>query len=109
MKTMLIIAALGAVILAGCSQAPADSGATNPPATTSNSGTPTGAAVQVAYDQGSIKKGDKAHCVICISKGGGEGEETIAETIDYEGKTYAFCNEAEKADFISDPAKYAKK
>jgi len=36
-------------------------------------------------------------------------EEEAIETIDYEGKTYLFCNEAEKATFISEPAKYAVK
>ena len=40
---------------------------------------------------------------------GATEEEVAAETIDYEGKTYMFCNESEKATFISAPAKFAVK
>jgi len=61
----------------------------------------------VAYPLGSRKKGDKALCVVCVVKEGSTEEETVVETLDYKGHTYVFCNEAEKADFISDPRKYA--
>ncbi|MCW5865640.1 MAG: YHS domain-containing protein [Candidatus Eremiobacteraeota bacterium] len=44
---------------------------------------------------------------MCVVKEGKPGEETVAETLDYKGKTYVFCNESEKAEFISEPAKYA--
>jgi len=67
-----------------------------------------GAAVQVAYEPGTINVGDKAVCVICNAKEGSTAPEEVKETLDYDGKTYAFCNESEKAEFISDPKKYAK-
>ena len=31
----------------------------------------------------------------------------VKASIEYEGKGYYFCNEAEKAEFISNPKKYA--
>lgn len=93
-----LIAAL-ALMLIGCSHAPTTTSSTTPAA-----GTP---ATQTAYALGSIKKGDKGHCVVCVVKEGNPGEETVAETLDYQGKTYAFCNEKEKAEFISEPAKFA--
>lgn len=65
--------------------------------------------VKVAYDPGTIKKGDKGHCVVCVVKEGRKEEEAVVETLDYKGKTYVFCNESEKAEFISDPTKYAAK
>jgi hypothetical protein len=98
MKRYLIAAS--ALMLIGCSQTP-PSGA--------GSATPATPADQTAYTLGSIKKGDKAHCVVCTVKEGNPGEELVAETLDYQGKTYAFCNEKEKAEFISEPAKYAAK
>lgn len=52
-------------------------------------------------------KGDKAHCAVCFAKDGKTTEEEAKEVLDYKGKPYAFCNESEKAEFISDPAKYA--
>lgn len=63
--------------------------------------------VAASYPVGSIKKGDKALCVVCAVKEGTTEKETVVETLDYKGHTYVFCNEAEKADFISDPRKYA--
>ncbi|HJN16643.1 MAG TPA: hypothetical protein QGH10_14155 [Armatimonadota bacterium] len=51
---------------------------------------------------GSIKVGDKAVCAVCAAEGGEHGVEEVKATLDYEGQTYAFCNEAEKAEFISD-------
>ncbi|MBI3927008.1 MAG: YHS domain-containing protein [Armatimonadetes bacterium] len=42
-------------------------------------------------------------------KEGTTAEEEVKETVDYQGKTYGFCDEAEKAEFISNPAKYAVK
>lgn len=87
-----LIAALTLLTL-GCSQTPS---------------TPT-ASAQTAYELGSKKKGDKGHCAICVVKEGKPGEETVAETLDYQGKTYVFCNEKEKAEFISEPAKFAAK
>ena len=48
-------------------------------------------------------------CVVCVVNEGSNEEEVAAETLDYEGKTYLFCNESEKATFISAPAKFAVK
>ena len=92
-QSMLIASA--ALFMLACSQPPS---APSPAAV---------ASVKVAYDPGTIKKGDKGHCVVCALKEGKKEAEAVAETLDYQGKTYVFCNEAEKAEFISDPAKYA--
>lgn len=94
-----ILGSLLLLSLVGCSP----SGPTNSTPTPAASGTPTAA----AYPLGSIKKGDKALCVVCVAKEGTTEKETVVETLDYKGQTYVFCNEAEKADFISDPRKYA--
>jgi YHS domain-containing protein len=91
----LIMVLLGAT-LTGCGET----------SSTARSSASPAARVKVAYDQGSIKKGDKGHCVVCAVKEGNSQEEPVAEVIDYKGKTYAFCNEKEKAEFISDPSKY---
>jgi len=100
--TRAILTALAALTFWGCSQKGAEqpaAGTTAAPAST----------VKVAYDTGSIKKGDKGHCAVCVVKEGSREEEAVAETLDYKGKTYVFCNESEKAEFISNPAKYAAK
>lgn len=86
MKRMLTMLLAGLVL--GCTQAP--------PAPT-------------AYALGSLKKGDKAHCVVCTQKSGSSDEMTVVDTVDYQGKTYAFCDPKEKAEFTADPAKYAAK
>lgn len=106
MKYITILAVISALLIAGCgpkedAAAPTD----NTAATKNQSATP----VVVAYDLGSKKKGDKGICVICNAKEGTTAEEEVVQTLDYQGKTYIFCNESEKADFIADPAKYAKK
>lgn len=100
--TRAILTALAALTFWGCSQ----QGAEKPAAGTTAAPT---SAVKVAYDTGSIKKGDKGHCVVCVVKEGSREEEAVVETLDYKGKTYVFCNESEKAEFISNPAKYAAK
>lgn len=56
---------------------------------------------------GSVKVGDNAVCAICAVKEGTNSPEAVAAVLDYKGKTYAFCNEGEKAEFISNPTKYA--
>lgn len=94
----LILAAAAAFTLTACG-----AGTSEPAATASSP-----AAVQVAYAQGTVKKGDTGYCVVCVTNGEAKVE-AVAETIDYEGKTYAFCNESEKAEFISNPGKYAAK
>lgn len=99
-KQMALWACAG-LLWAGCSSAP--------PATTAASATaaPAAGKVETGYALGSKKKGDKGHCAVCVVKEGKPGEEAVAETLDYKGKTYVFCNESEKAEFISEPAKYA--
>jgi YHS domain-containing protein len=102
-----------AALLAGCSGgSPASSPSPAPVATTAQAaptaaGSPATAAAAHAYPQGSVKKGDMALCVVCAVNEGATEKEAAVETIDYEGKTYAFCNEEEKAQFISTPAKFA--
>lgn len=92
----LILAAAAALTLSAC-------GANSEPAATAAS-----PAVQAAYALGTIKKGDQGVCVVCVGSDHPR-EESVAATIDYEGKTYAFCSEAEKAEFISNPGRYAGK
>ena len=85
-------------------------GCSTPPptnSTTVSTASPAAGKVETAYALGAKKKGDKGHCAVCVVKEGKPGEETVAETLDYKGKTYVFCNESEKAEFISEPAKYA--
>ncbi len=95
------------LMLSGCLLLLAACSPSSPPAATP---TPAAsAAVSHAYAVGSKKKGDSAICAVCAVKEGTSSPETVAETIDYEGKTYTFCNESEKAEFISSPAKYAEK
>ena len=98
MKNIALIAAFAALAIAGCGAK--DEGAAN-----TDTPTPT----VVAYDLGSKKIGDMGICVICNAKEGTTSEEAVKETLDYDGKTYAFCSEAEKAEFISDPKKYTGK
>lgn len=97
-RTLILVAA-AALTLSAC-------GSSSEPAATTS---PSPAAVQVAYALGTVKKGDQAHCVVCVVNEGSAKEEPVAEVLDYEGKTYAFCNESEKAEFISSPGKYAAK
>ena len=100
----LILTLLMATLILGCSQKDAP---TTQPTTAAVKATST--PVAYAYAEGSKKKGDKGLCVICVVDEGATEEEVAAETLDYEGKTYLFCNEAEKAGFISEPSKYAVK
>lgn len=108
-KTAAFAAALAAAVslavLAGCREKSAGTDAEAPPAPESHAAAP---AVTTAYPKGSIKVGDKAVCVVCAVNGTGHGQEEARAVLDYKEKTYAFCSEAEKAEFISDPAKYAQ-
>lgn len=106
MKTSaMILCALLALMTVGCSST---SQAPTPAPTAVSAPSPTTAAVTAAYPQGSIKKGGQGVCVVCFTKEGTSVQETVAETIDYKGKTYVFCNEAEKAEFISEPGRFTK-
>ncbi len=46
-------------------------------------------------------------CAVCAVKDGTTEPEEVKSTLDYKGKTYGFCNLDEKAEFISNPSKYA--
>lgn len=123
MKSMLSAAAVLLVLsgLAGCNpdKAADNTAPANPPTGTTSapptSGSPstasssTGATATAGAPEGSIKVGDKAVCVICAAKEGTTALEEVKAVLNYKGKTYAFCNEGEKAEFISNPSKYAGK
>jgi len=108
MGMLVVAAALTVGVLTGCgggqqaeNTAPAGTTASTPPAAETQTVVATGAPL------GSVKLGEKAVCAVC-SKGGHTAEPEAAKAvIDYKGKTYAFCDESEKAEFISNPAKYA--
>ena len=46
--------------------------------------------------------------MICAAKEGTTTPEPVKASIEYKGKGYYFCNEAEKAEFISNPTKYVQ-
>ncbi|MBI3946018.1 MAG: hypothetical protein HY321_08875 [Armatimonadetes bacterium] len=106
-KTAALAAALAAVlslaVLAGCSEKKADTDAAAPAAVETR--TPV---TGTAYPKGSIKVGDKAECIVCAVNENKHGQEEAKAVLDYQEKTYAFCNEGEKAEFISNPTKYAQ-
>jgi YHS domain-containing protein len=90
-------------LLAGCSK-DAGSPAANPPAASGPTAQP---AAAIGNALGSVKVGDQALCAICVVNDGTTAKEEVKATLDYKGKTYAFCSEDEKAEFISSPARYA--
>jgi YHS domain-containing protein len=49
----------------------------------------------------------KAVCPVCAVKEGKKELEPVKASLKYKGKTYYFCNLQDKAEFISNPAKYA--
>lgn len=65
-------------------------------------------AVVTGLPKGSLKIGERAVCAVCAVKEGTKETEEVKDVLDYKGKTYGFCNESEKAEFISEPAKYAQ-
>ncbi len=104
----VLVSLLLAASLTGCGNSPTpESSPTSSPATSTNASSPA-AHGPAAYDQGSKKKGDKAICIVCNVREGTTEEEAVVETLDYQGKTYTFCNESEKAEFISEPSKFVK-
>lgn len=103
--TLIVSALFASLFVIGCGPSETPTTANEP----NTSGKAPAATVQVAYDLGTKKAGDKGHCCVCSADGIDHGEEALVDTIDYEGKTYGFCNNSEKAKFISEPAKYAKK
>lgn len=67
-------------------------------------------AAKPAATSKAVKVGDKAVCCVCAVKEGGKAKpEEVKAVLNYKGKTYPFCSVNEKAEFISNPAKYAKK
>ena len=102
MKTLTVLLGLTITVglLAGCNReaevpaGPATAPTVRPAVATGNA-------------LGSVKVGDQALCAICAVKDGTTAKEEVKATLDYQGKTYAFCNEDEKAEFISNPSKYA--
>jgi YHS domain-containing protein len=53
-------------------------------------------------------KGPKmAVCCVCAVKEGKKVLEPVKASVKYKGKTYYFCNLKDKAEFISNPSKYA--
>ena len=107
MKTVTLTLGLALIALAflpGCGKEEAADTTAAPAATT---GAP--AAITTANALGTVKVGDKAICVICHTNEGTTEKEEVKATLDYQGKTYAFCSEDEKARFISEPGKYTAK
>ena len=100
-----LAAAFSVTVLAGCGDKAAETTEATPPATTS---TPAATAVTTANAKGSVKVGDQAVCIVCAVKEGATAKEEVKAVLDYKDKTYAFCNDAEKAEFISEPAKFAQ-
>jgi YHS domain-containing protein len=49
----------------------------------------------------------KAVCPVCAVKTGKKVMEPVKASLKYKGKMYYFCDLNEKAEFISNPAKYA--
>lgn len=102
--------------LAGCGDKPAENAnpetaatpsvttAASPAAATPAAGTTT--AATTSKPKGTLKVGDMAICAVCAVKEGTKEPEHVKDVLDYKDQTYGFCNESEKAEFISDPAKY---
>ena len=123
MKHITILAAIAALVIAGCG-AKDEAGTTGTETTTTGGTAKTTAGavdehgraagshddakvVAVGYATGSKKVGDKGACAVCTIKEGKVSDDEEAKAVlDYEGKTYVFCDDAEKAEFISDPKKF---
>lgn len=66
-------------------------------------------AATAAKEKPAAKKPAKAVCAVCKVREGAKAKpEEVKATLKYKGKTYPFCEVSEKAEFISNPAKYAK-
>lgn len=81
-----------------------------PPAAGGTGATDTGAAA-APRSAATVTDGKKdlkeAVCVICAANEGRTTPEAVKASVEYKGKGYYFCNEAEKAEFINNPQKYA--
>ncbi|MCE7869181.1 hypothetical protein DYH09_02255 [bacterium CPR1] len=110
-STLVLMTLLVAASLTGCGNSPeTQSSPTNSSSTptTATTSSPAASSEVAAYAVGSKKKGDKGVCIVCNVREGTTEEEAVVELLDYKGKTYVFCNEAEKAEFISEPGKFVK-
>jgi YHS domain-containing protein len=101
-------------MLAGCG--PKEEATTGTPSTaaspattiaTPDAGAAKTVAVSTGLPKGTLKVGGRAVCAVCSVKEGTKETEEVKADLDYKDKTYGFCNESEKAEFISNPAKYA--
>jgi YHS domain-containing protein len=112
---LAVLATAGLVIL-GCGEKNETDSATPPaqtgsPAPASTGAAETGGGATSIKTAATVTDGKKdlktAVCVVCAADGRPHGEEEVKASILYEGKGYYFCSEAEKAEFISNPKKYA--
>jgi len=108
LNALSIIAVASAIWLAGCNSEPAAEPTTATTGTTSTTTEPAATGMKpISYEKGTKKVGDKGVCVVCMVKEGKEpAEEEVKLVLDYGDRSYVFCNEAEEAEFISDPKKY---
>ncbi len=51
----------------------------------------------------------EAPCATCTAEGKSHGNEPVAATLEYEGKTYYFCHEGCKERFAANPSTYLQK
>ena len=103
MKTQVLLVALVAVVvvmLTGCPQTKTGDAPQPPQANTTVAAPEAAPVADTGAPLGSIKVGDKAVCAVCVAKGDKPEPEEAKATLDYQGKTYAFCSEEEKAEFI---------
>ena len=106
MKHISILAAFAALVITGCGSS--EQTAAETPTTGSTTAVPAGGLKAISYEKGTKKKGDMGVCAVCMVKEGKQPAEEEAKVVmDYKDRTYVFCNEAEEAEFISDPKKYA--
>ncbi len=101
-KLIVMLAIVVTVGLVGCKSTETEPTADPPRAAVEPTRPDPSAAEPEGAPLGSIKVGDQAVCSVCAAEGGEHGVEEVKATLDYEGQTYAFCSEAEKAEFISD-------
>ena len=108
---LFLLATVMVLPLAGCGEKPGD--APTPPATNPAAGGPQtgGGGARTDATAATVTDGKQdlkeAVCVVCAADGKPHGPEPVKASIEYKGKGYYFCDEAEKAEFISNPARYA--
>jgi hypothetical protein len=108
------LALIGLGALAGCGEK------NEPAAPGQQAASPTpvdrgGGGATLATSAATVTEGKKdlkeAVCVVCAVDEGTSTPEPVRGSIEYpkgSGRYYYFCNEGEKAEFISSPSKYAK-